>query len=118
MIRHNSGLRFIARTGYDKNETDIMLKAAMSDVCLAVDERKSFPESGLYVDKYQILGRLDAKLEQLKKTFSHNELERFAAEVVYCLASVNASYRCGICRDTLIADEGEPCECTQEDWGK
>jgi len=114
--KHNSGLQHIVRSSHDKNNTDIMLKSALADIEQAVAERKCFPEYGLYVDKYQILGRLDAKLEQLKKTFCHDELERFAAEVVYCLASVHASYRCGICRDTLVDEDGEGCECTEPGW--
>ena len=118
MMRHNSGLKHLKRTEHTKEETISSVTAAQTHIADLMLRREKDTVVGLYSDKYQMLSVLDNKLNELKTNFTHDAFERFVAEVIVCEASLLASYRCVICRDTLtVCDDSAAyyvdCECTR-----
>ncbi len=117
-MEHNSGLKHLMRTEHTADETKAYQAVACADILRIANRNADWRHGGLYSDKFQILARLDMKLDELKKNFSHDALVDFAAETTVCVASVIASYRCSVCRDTLTLSGGVDCECTGDEIWK
>jgi len=114
-MKRNSGLKHLMRTEHTAHETKAYQAVACADIPRIANRDADWRNGGLYCDKFQILARLDMKLDELKRNFSHDALVDFAAEAATCVASVIASYRCPVCRDTLTVWNGTDivdCECT------
>lgn len=119
MPKYNRELGNLMKSEHSAAVSKAYIAEACCDIFRIANRNIDWKGGGLYIDKYQVIARLDTMLCELKQDFTHDALVKFAAEAAICLSSVIASYRCPICRDTQTVWDGQnenDCVCAKQEF--